>query len=98
MNRNPKALEGILEFCDQLRAITEDKAGRASGSNPALAGDRLRDLRGRTLEALPTFKGRGNAEEVTLFDGTGVGLQDLAVASRVVELAQEAGRAVVVDF
>ena len=42
--------------------------------------------------------GRRNAEEITLFDGTGVGLQDLAVASRVVELAQEAGRAVVVDF
>ena len=42
--------------------------------------------------------GRRNAEEITLFDGTGVGLQDLAVASRVVELAQEAGRAVMVDF
>uniref|UniRef100_UPI003B526654 iminosuccinate reductase BhcD n=1 Tax=Roseovarius indicus TaxID=540747 RepID=UPI003B526654 len=42
--------------------------------------------------------GRRNAEEITLFDGTGVGLQDLAVASRVVELAQKAGRAVVVDF
>ena len=42
--------------------------------------------------------GRRSAEEITLFDGTGVGLQDLAVASRVVELAQEAGRAVMVDF
>ncbi|MEM9551641.1 MAG: iminosuccinate reductase BhcD [Pseudomonadota bacterium] len=35
--------------------------------------------------------GRRNAEEITLFDGTGVGLQDLACASRVVELAVEAG-------
>lgn len=42
--------------------------------------------------------GRRSAEEITLFDGTGVGLQDLAVASRVVELAQGAGRAVVVDI
>ena len=42
--------------------------------------------------------GRQSGEEITLFDGTGVGLQDLAVASRVVEVAQEAGRAVVVDF
>ena len=42
--------------------------------------------------------GRRNAEEITLFDGTGVGLQDLAVASRVVELAQAQGRAMVVDF
>ena len=37
-------------------------------------------------------------DEVTLFDGTGVGLQDLAVASRVVELALEKGVALEVDF
>lgn len=35
-------------------------------------------------------EGRGTAE-VTLFDGTGVGLQDLAVAAKVVELAVEKG-------
>ncbi|MCJ8145256.1 ornithine cyclodeaminase family protein [Ancylobacter sp. A5.8] len=34
--------------------------------------------------------GRGDAE-VTIFDGTGVGLQDLAVAAAVVELAQQKG-------
>ncbi len=37
-------------------------------------------------------------DEITLFDGTGVGLQDLAVASRVVELAQAKGVAMEVDF
>ena len=42
--------------------------------------------------------GRRSAEEITLFDGTGVGLQDLAVAARVVELAQAAGKAIEVDF
>lgn len=31
--------------------------------------------------------GRKNQDEITLFDGTGVGLQDLAVASKTVELA-----------
>lgn len=31
--------------------------------------------------------GRSSASEITVFDGTGVGLQDLAVASRVVKLA-----------
>jgi len=41
--------------------------------------------------------GRREAEEITLFDGTGVGLQDLAVAARVVELALEQGRAITVD-
>jgi len=43
-------------------------------------------------------KGRTSEEEVTLFDGTGVGLQDLAVASAVVDLAVEKGVAIEVDF
>lgn len=42
--------------------------------------------------------GRSSADEITLFDGTGVGLQDLAVASTVVELAVRTGVAVEVDF
>jgi alanine dehydrogenase len=42
--------------------------------------------------------GRRSAEEVTLFDGTGVGLQDLAVASAVVDLAVKKGVAIEVDF
>ncbi|NBB97056.1 MAG: ornithine cyclodeaminase family protein [Alphaproteobacteria bacterium] len=41
-----------------------------------------------------THTGRGSAEEVTLFDGTGVGLQDIAVASKAVELARANGTAV----
>ena len=45
-----------------------------------------------------THPGRRSAEEITLFDGTGVGLQDLAVASRVVELATAAGKATEVEF
>jgi len=35
--------------------------------------------------------GRAGAEEITLFDGTGVGLQDLAVASVAARLARERG-------
>jgi len=42
--------------------------------------------------------GRQSAEEITLFDGTGVGLQDLAVAAAVVDLAVEKGLATEVDF
>ena len=42
--------------------------------------------------------GRTSSDEITLFDGTGVGLQDLAVAARVVELAKAAGKAIEVDF
>ncbi len=42
--------------------------------------------------------GRTRDDEITLFDGTGVGLQDLAVASAVVDLAVVAGVAMDVDF
>jgi ornithine cyclodeaminase len=42
--------------------------------------------------------GRTSTAELTIFDGTGVGLQDLAVASAVVDLAVKKGTAIVVDF
>lgn len=42
--------------------------------------------------------GRISDSEITLFDGTGVGLQDLAVASAVVEKAVAAGAAIEVNF
>lgn len=45
-----------------------------------------------------THKGRVSTDEVTLFDGTGVGLQDLAVAASVVDLAVAKGVAIEVDF
>ncbi|MBP7003096.1 iminosuccinate reductase BhcD [Amaricoccus sp.] len=44
-----------------------------------------------------THPGRSSAEEITLFDGTGVGLQDLAVSARIVEVARERGLAIEVD-
>jgi ornithine cyclodeaminase/alanine dehydrogenase-like protein (mu-crystallin family) len=42
--------------------------------------------------------GRQSDEEITLFDGTGVGLQDLAVASAVVDLAVREGIATEIEF
>ena len=45
-----------------------------------------------------THNGRKSDSEITLFDGTGVGLQDLAVAASVVDLAVEKGIAIKVDF
>lgn len=45
-----------------------------------------------------TNQGRTFEEQITIFDGTGVGLQDLAVAASVVELAVEKGIAIEVDF
>ena len=45
-----------------------------------------------------TNPGRTSDDQITLFDGTGVGLQDLAVAACVVDLAVERGVAIEVDF
>ena len=45
-----------------------------------------------------TAPGRQSDDQITLFDGTGVGLQDLAVAASVVDLALAAGTAINVDF
>ncbi|ASS58028.1 iminosuccinate reductase BhcD [Rhizobium leguminosarum] len=42
--------------------------------------------------------GRSSADQVTLFDGTGVGLQDLAVAQAAVELAIARGTAVEIEI
>ncbi|PDT44519.1 ornithine cyclodeaminase [Sinorhizobium fredii] len=42
--------------------------------------------------------GRSSPDEITLFDGTGVGLQDLAVASAAVAHAVSRGTAIEVDF
>lgn len=45
-----------------------------------------------------TNPGRTADDQITLFDGTGVGLQDLAVAAAVVERAASNGTAIEVDF
>lgn len=45
-----------------------------------------------------THTGRSSDTEITMFDGTGVGLQDLAVAAKVVDLAVKRGIAIEVDF
>lgn len=42
--------------------------------------------------------GRQDDEDVTIFDGTGVSLQDLVVADLAVRLAEEKGRALSVEY
>jgi alanine dehydrogenase len=44
-----------------------------------------------------THPGRSSADEITLFDGTGVGLQDLAVAAAAVRIARERGVSIEVE-
>lgn len=44
-----------------------------------------------------SHSGRQGNDEITIFDGTGVGLQDLVVAAKVVELAIQRGVAIKID-
>ena len=45
-----------------------------------------------------THSGRTSVDEITIFDGTGVGLQDLAVAAAIVEVAVAQGKSTIVPI
>jgi len=66
----------------------------------AIADGSLKETDIRELGAVINgqIPGRSSPDEITLFDGTGVGLQDLAVASSVVDLAVKKGVAINVEF
>jgi ornithine cyclodeaminase len=82
-------------FTDQvLQSITIGEAQHAVAGG-LLAEDDLIEI-GEVITG--NHPGRTSAEEITLFDGTGVGLQDLAVASVAVARAIEKDISVYVDF
>lgn len=56
----------------------------------------LRAVLGAVLNG--TAQGRQSPEEITLFDGTGVAIQDLVVAELAVRRARESGQGVMVDY
>jgi ornithine cyclodeaminase len=59
----------------------------------------LSDLRGTLGEVIAgRCQGRRSDSEITLFDGTGVALQDLAVAELAVRLASARGAGVTVEY
>jgi ornithine cyclodeaminase len=66
----------------------------------AIAGGLIKESAVNELGAVinGAHPGRTSDYEITLFDGTGVGLQDLAVAASIVKLAVEKGIAIEVDF
>ncbi len=82
-------------FTDEIAqavSIGECQHAVADGSLPEAAITEIGAVVNRT------HPGRSAPEEITLFDGTGVGLQDLAVAAAVVDRAVAAGVAIEVDF
>lgn len=82
-------------FTDEVAQSTTLGEAQHAVANGSLTADQITQL-GAVING--THGGRSSDSEVTLFDGTGVGLQDLAVASSVVDLAIEKGTAIEVDF
>ncbi|MGV6847942.1 MAG: ornithine cyclodeaminase family protein, partial [Marinibacterium sp.] len=75
-------------FTDEVaQSITIGETQHAVASG-ALSQDAITPV-GEVING--THPGRQSDDEVTLFDGTGVGLQDLAVASVAAKLADEQG-------
>jgi len=82
-------------FTDEVaQSVSIGEAQHAVGSGLIMESD-VNQL-GAVING--THAGRNSADEITLFDGTGVGLQDLAVAAAVVDLAVAKGIAIEIDF
>ena len=84
----PALVAGAAVFTDEVaQSVTLGEAQHAvaAGLLDASAITPLGDV------LIGRHPGRRSAEEITLFDGTGVGLQDLAVAAVAVERARERG-------
>ncbi len=85
-----KLVVSATVFTDEVaQSVTIGEAQHAVGSG-ALSDDAITPI-GAVING--EHPGRSSAEEITLFDGTGVGLQDLAVASVAAQLAAQAGTA-----
>ncbi|WP_085828368.1 iminosuccinate reductase BhcD [Roseovarius gaetbuli] len=85
---DPALLKSATVFADEIaQSITIGEAQHAIASG--LIGEGDLTAIGEVING--THPGRSSADEITLFDGTGVGLQDLAVASVAARLAREQG-------
>lgn len=82
-------------FCDEVaQSISIGEAQHAVGSG-LIGADSVTPI-GAVING--AHVGRRSAEEITLFDGTGVGLQDLAVADAIVDAAVAQGMAKIVSL
>jgi alanine dehydrogenase len=90
---DPALVASATVFTDEIAqsiSIGETQHAIAAGT---LKADDITPI-GQVING--THPGRTSANEITLFDGTGVGLQDLAVASAAARLAVEAGKAQII--
>lgn len=88
---DPNLVANATVFTDEIeQSVTIGEAQHAVGAG-LLSASAITPIGAVIAGAHP---GRRSEEEITLFDGTGVGLQDLAVASVAAKLAQDQGKAV----
>lgn len=91
---DPALLAKARVFTDEIaQSVTIGEAQHAIGLG-LMTADTITPL-GDVLTA--RHPGRAEAQEITLFDGTGVGLQDLAVAAMAVQRARERGMGLTVQ-
>ena len=82
-------------YADEIaQSVTIGEAQHAVAAGSLTAGD-ITEI-GSVINGTAT--GRSSQEAITLFDGTGVGLQDLAVAAAVVDLAVAKGDAIEIEI
>ncbi|MBY6202429.1 ornithine cyclodeaminase family protein [Maritalea mobilis] len=82
-------------FCDEVAQSTSIGEAQHAIAEGLISDSDIAEI-GAVING--THPGRQSADEITLFDGTGVGLQDLAVAAAVVETAIEKGVAIEVEM
>ncbi len=91
----PAFLARSTVFCDEVaQSTTLGEAQHAVAAG--LLGESDITQIGAVING--THPGRTSTDEITLFDGTGVGLQDLAVASSIVDTAVANGTATMVKI
>ncbi|WP_375230567.1 iminosuccinate reductase BhcD [Roseobacter sp. S98] len=87
---DPQILAGATVFADEIaQSVTIGEAQHAVGSG-LIAETDITPV-GAVING--DHPGRSSDDQITLFDGTGVGLQDLAVASVAARVAEETGKA-----
>ena len=88
---DPAILAAATVFADEIaQSITIGEAQHAVGAGQVAEGD-ITPI-GAVING--DHPGRSSDTEITLFDGTGVGLQDLAVASVAAREAEKAGQGI----
>lgn len=87
---DPELVAAATVFTDEIAQSTTIGEAQHAISNGLISDADITSI-GEVING--THPGRTSDSEITLFDGTGVGLQDLAVASVAARLAQEGGQA-----